>query len=238
MMTHPLYRMRTMVTAALLALVLITFSTCESSDPVAPSGSTLILSANPADLPEGGTARSTITALLLDPSGAPLRENQMFFTSDDGSLFQVGSIVAESPIVALTDDNGVARVEFTTSVGTTVRGQSGSAIDEVTITVGGQQVVDVVELTAITPGADQVGSGTTVMFQVKVRDDRGILIAGKQVDFRIDPITGGTVTPTSAFTNEFGEATFDVENITEDIDVEAQADSVLSNSFMITVVVP
>lgn len=224
----------------LLALLILSLALaspgCNNSDPVAADGATIIMTANPSNVPEGGLFRSTISAVVQSSSGLLLDGVQVIFTSLDGKLFEVGSTVSDSPLVILTT-NGIAKIEFTTENTTTVRGQSGSASGEVTVTVDGQQAVGVVFLQLLTnlgtpPTAIR---GTTIAFRATVLDTRDRFFPGAQVVVEILQGTG-LAAPVTGTTDSQSVFEFQVENIDgQQLDVRVQAESVNSNTVSVVI---
>lgn len=226
---------RLLLALLMMSLVLVSPG-CESSDPVASDGSTIILSANPSNVPLGGLFRSTISAVVQSPSGVLLDGIQVIFTSEDGLLFEVGSEVAEAPLIVLTT-NGVVSIELTTVETTTIRGQSGSASDEVTVTVAGQQAVGIVSLALLTnlgtpPTAQR---GTTLMYRATVLDSDGRFFPGAEVV--VDILLGsGLAAPVTGTTGGLATFDFDIENIDgNQLDVRVLAEGEPSNIISVTI---
>lgn len=113
----------------LLAALLLGAAGCDSgSSPVAPTGATLAVSANPTRI--GVTGTSQITVLAHETSGAPVRTGtEIRFTTTLGSIEQVVG----------TDPDGVARAVLRADgrPGTaTVTVSSGTATPTAALTVG------------------------------------------------------------------------------------------------------
>jgi hypothetical protein len=90
--------------------LILTAGGCESTDVVAPDGSTITLSANPAVIVlSGGVQQSPvdITATVQNSIGVPLPDQDVRFTTSFGVL----TPEAQTPVP--TDDNGNATVVLT-----------------------------------------------------------------------------------------------------------------------------
>ena len=100
----------------------------------AAAAKTIALSANPSSVSQsGGTA--TISALVLDESGNPLPGVNVTFSADFGQL---------APATALSDANGIARTQLTTTQTSKVTATSGGATPkDITITVSSAPTVTI-----------------------------------------------------------------------------------------------
>jgi hypothetical protein len=125
---------------------------CDESDPVAPPDSTIILSASPTTLPAGG-GDSNISAVVIDANGVPQDGVAVFFSTNAGSLASQGTSQA-------TDGNGRAVDVLSTTQSAQVDAQSGDAMKQVTVTVGGQLLVGEVTLVC-TPVSGNAPLSTT-----------------------------------------------------------------------------
>ncbi len=154
---------RLTLVATIVALAFV--AACDDTPFVAPEGSTITLTASPTtvriDEPEGeDSGTSAIQALVFDEGGIPLREANVYFASDGGSLDTNGEPVE-------TDDNGVARA--TLSVGlsdegtVTITAQSGAVTEtrDVTVDILGVNQLPSVSITA-TPATQQRKSVQTI----------------------------------------------------------------------------
>lgn len=113
----------------LLAALLLGVAGCDSgSSPVAPTGTTLAVSANPTRI--GVTGTSQITVLAHETSGAPVRTGtEIRFTTTLGSIEEV----------VRTDPDGVARAVLRADGrpgDATVSVSSGTATPAAALTVG------------------------------------------------------------------------------------------------------
>jgi len=105
--------------AAVCALWLL--AACESSDPVAPEGSTITVSANPQTVitPGGLPGAAEITAIVRGENGTRFPGQEVTFDSSAGTLNPVGGTIV------LTDDDGVSSCTLTTTSATTITARSG-----------------------------------------------------------------------------------------------------------------
>lgn len=119
---------------ACLTLVGLLGSSCDSAGPVAPNGTTLIVTAAPTRIGVNGT--SEITVIGRKPDGNPLlRDTEIRLSTSLGTV----------PALVLTDGNGVARATLRAD------GRSGKATVSATTVGGGGG----------TTGGGTTGGGTT-----------------------------------------------------------------------------
>ncbi len=195
--------------ASLLAGGALFFPACEDSDPTAPQGSTITVSASPSTV--GPNEDSTIKAILRSGSGTRLPDQEVTFNTNAGRL----DPPAQTPI--LTDDNGVAvSVLMDLTRTATVEAQSGTVAGSVTVTFQTCNVSEI--LLNIVP--QNIGSCTGPQAEVEVTatvlDSQGIRCTGTPVVFNVDhPSSGlnflsGTIIPQQGVTDANGElqATF------------------------------
>ena len=99
------------------------------------TGSTIVVSANPASIPnpEGGT--SQITATVFGDNGQPLPNAPLVFTSSAGSLASGGQLV-------FTNTNGQATDTLTTNIAANVTVTSGSLSGSVMVAINLAPVAD------------------------------------------------------------------------------------------------
>ncbi|MDX1997592.1 MAG: hypothetical protein SF066_07705 [Thermoanaerobaculia bacterium] len=126
-------RNRPLVALACLTLVGLLGSSCDSAGPVAPNGTTLIVTAAPTRIGVSGT--SEITVIGRKPDGNPLlRDTEIRLSTTLGTV----------PALVLTDGNGVARAILRAD------GRTGKAtVSATTVGSGG------------TSGGGTTGGGTT-----------------------------------------------------------------------------
>jgi hypothetical protein len=194
--------LRAMLAVLVPALLL---AGCDESDPVAPPGSTIILSASPTTLPSGG-GDSSLTAVVIDGNGVPQDGVAVFFSTNAGSLASQG-------ISQATDGNGRATDILTTNQSAQVDAQSGDATAQRTVTVGGQQLVGEVTLSC-NPISGNAPLSTTCDIHVSdtnFQDLGGVFVAVDLTDQNADALDGQ-----SFRTDPNGNAQFDVANLTLD----------------------
>lgn len=151
------------------------------------------VSATPSSVSQGG-GTVTISALVMDGSSNPLPGVSVLFTTSNGSL---------SSNTALSDANGIARVQLTASQTATVTATAGSAKGEV------QVVVSTAPSVAIeAPATATVG----VPVAITVTTSSGNTTAPRQiqtldVDFGDGIVESrSNVTGSAAFTHEYRDA--------------------------------
>ncbi len=183
-----------LLSASLILLALV--SGCGKANPVAPSGSTITLSANPATL-SSPTGTSTITAVVRKPNGTVAAGVDVRFTTTIGTI----------DVLKQTDSGGVATATLhgdgrpgTASVGAEVDG--GATAMALMVPIGGG--AKTITLQAIPANISTTG-GTPKLIAL-VRDSLGLPAAGVQVNFST---TVGTLASRGGFrtTNASGEAT-------------------------------
>jgi hypothetical protein len=178
---------------------------CDESDPVAPPGSKIILSASPTTLPAGG-GDSNVSAVVIDGNGVPQDGVAVFFSTNAGSLASQG-------ISQVTDNNGRATDVLTTNQSAQIDALSGDATAQVTVTVGGQQLVGAITLSC-NPVSGNAPLSTTCDIHVSdtnFQDLEGVFVAVDLTDTNADLIDGS-----SFRTDVNGNAQFDVANLTVD----------------------
>ena len=223
---HGLARPRA-VPALLLALTLgLTLTSCTDTDPVAPEGSIIILSASPTNIDNAAGGLSNITAVVLDQNSIPLDGVAVFFSTNAGSLESQG-------IGQTTDSNGRAVDFLNTSQSATVNAQSGSAVSSVTVTVGGVVLVGSITLAATTPTSGL--APLLVSFTAVVTDTNNQPMSGQILSVNIVGGSGAIPAPALPVTDAFGTATFDVEQINEAAEISVSIGSISSPSVLIEI---
>lgn len=216
-------RLRLLLPALVPVLLL---AGCDESDPVAPPESTIILSASPTTLPAGG-GDSNLSAVVIDGNGVPLDGVAVFFSTNAGSLASQG-------VSQVTDDNGRAVDLLTTTQSAQVDAQSGDAKAQVTVTVGGQQLVGAIALNCQpVTGAAPLMTACTALVTSSTGTGTplpnvtlSVSVPGDPLAVKVDPFPD---------TDASGQARFEVENITQDTNILASAGSVNSNAVAIDV---
>jgi hypothetical protein len=143
------------------------------------AASVVFLSAVPSSVPSGG-GTVTIVASVLDASGNRMRDTVVSFNADRGTL---------SATSAVTDGNGEARVQLTTTQETTVTARAGAAKDAGTIkvTVDANIKIELATTSATNP------------IQLKVTPAQGVTATKVVIDFGdgestdLGPIRGETL---------------------------------------------
>jgi hypothetical protein len=145
---------------------------CDKAGPVAPEGSVLTISASPDRIPSTGT--STITVTARKPNGFPVNPGTtVFLSTTRGTLPQSVTTNDDGVVTAALNGNG--------DVGTAmVKANAGAAEEasiEVQIGIFAASVTLQASPSTISPGGGQVD------LVAVVRDDRGVALAGAQVNF-------------------------------------------------------
>lgn len=183
--------------AALVALVAVVTGACDKAQLLAPSSSTITVSAPVLVLPNGGSTE--VTAYVIEEAGTPVQNGtNVRFTTN------LGSIAPET----VETRNGLARATFTAGSSSGVariRAMSGNASHEndvnfIDITVGTAAIKTV----TLRANPASVGpSGGTVDLIASVVSATGQGVEGVLVTFTTDQ---GTLGANTATTNGSGEA--------------------------------
>jgi adhesin/invasin len=192
--------------ALLAASLLLAASACEKVPLLAPTGSTITLTASASTLPIGGS--TTILALVVRSSGAaPHSGTQVSFTTNLGSV---------TPAQASTDVNGRVLVTFNAgnqSGTATINATSGGATTGTTTTTGsttttgavkiaiGAAAVGRVVLSANPASVSSFGGSTTIT--AAVVDTNGNALGGVPVTFTS---TAGSLSQGVVNTDQNGNA--------------------------------
>lgn len=180
---------------SLSAVALLLFAVgCDKATPVAPEGTTLTLSANPARIGLNGT--STITIVGRKPNGSPLNPGtEVRLSTDRGSI---------DPIVSI-NDNGVATATLRGDgrAGTaTVTAATGDASVTTTIQIGESQDTRPSLIVTASPNNVPV-QGTSTITVIARNGDGSPVAAGQTV---ILTSTLGTINPSRPVTRADGTA--------------------------------
>ncbi|HEX3127211.1 MAG TPA: invasin domain 3-containing protein [Thermoanaerobaculia bacterium] len=179
-----------------LLCLLVPFLGCDKATPVAPSGTTLTISANPTKI--GLTGSSTITVVGRKPDGNPLNPGtEIRLSSDRGTV---------SPSVVEVDSSGRATA--------TLRGDGrkgaakvtaavADATAEISVQIGESDETTPSLIVSVNPSVIPV-SGTSTITVVARNADGSSVGAGQQV---ILTSTLGTITPSRPTTKADGTAT-------------------------------
>ncbi|HVT18610.1 MAG TPA: Ig-like domain-containing protein [Thermoanaerobaculia bacterium] len=175
---------------------LLGLTACGKANPVAPSGTTVTLSASPSKIVDASNGSTTITAVVRKPNGTPAAGVEVRFSTDIGNI----------DALATTNSNGVAVA--------TLRGDGrfGTATVSATVDAAGATAVTLkvdigapaksITLTANPPTLD--AKGGTVTLVALVRDAQGKAVPGASVNFS-SPI--GTLDSSVRTTDATGQAT-------------------------------
>ncbi len=203
---------------AIIGLLLV--AGCESSEKVAPDGSTVTVAPTPTtivltssadclgllNVDECGT--SDIIATVSDKLGVPLPDQDVRFSSTAGLLF-TGTLASPVPVRSLpirTDKFGNATVSLVTSTTTTVTARSGTASGTATLnTVAGNLSrislnVDTTSAGCTMSTSTVISCSQTICFVAKAEDDTGAGIDGVGIVFALQDNTVGMNTFSGQFT--------------------------------------
>jgi adhesin/invasin len=174
---------RVVIPLAVLFLALV--SSCGHEDVNAPTGASLVLSANPLSIPADGHSTAEIRAIVQDSTGQSLNGVVVYFSTTLGSITERAEV-----------DNGIARATLTAGEqeGTaSVMAISGTLSDSISITIGFQEIN--IFLTANPPEIPADGVSTSEI-QAYVTEVKGIVPDGTEVAFTttLGSITSPTTT--------------------------------------------
>ncbi len=194
---------------AVLALMATFSASCEKSPLLAPTGTTIRLTANTQVLPINGAAE--ITASVLEAGGYAVHNGTMVtFTTSLGTVapievgttdgkatvtFHAGTQAGTAVINAYSGSNSTSGSTSTGTGGATTTTGSGLSI------VVGAAAANTLVLTASPSSLSQLG-GTSVI-TATAYDTNNNALSGVQVAFSTDQ---GTLSPVSAITNGLGQA--------------------------------
>jgi len=170
-------------------------ASCRGSDQVAPEGSTITVSANPATiviLTPGGSGSSDVVATVYSAAGVPQEDQDVRFSSSAGSLFTPppdNQPAANIPI--RTDNLGNAHIVLTTTTTTTVTARSGTATGTLSLsTVNGNLNAILLNQDTETAGCDSepnsfLNCDDNFCLVAQAVDDEGAGIVGVVLTFSI-----------------------------------------------------
>lgn len=186
---------RRSIAFGLFCLAILPAVGCDKATPVAPSGTTLTLSANPSQI--GLTGRSTITIVGRKPDGNPLNPGtEVRLTTDRGTI---------DPVVEI-GDGGVATAVLRADgrPGTaTVSAATADASVDTTVQIGQSDDTRPNLIVSATPNNIPVG-GTAQVTVIARNADNTPVSAGQEV---ILTTSLGTITPNRPRTRSDGTAT-------------------------------
>ncbi len=169
---------------------------CDRPTPVAPEGTTLSISANPARIELNGSSLITVIARRVD--GTPVNE---------GTVINLSTTLGTIDPTAETDDAGVATATLQGGdrVGlATVRASSGASVEVMTdVEVG--SVASLLSLEANPNAVSQDAEQTVITLVAVLQDDFGSLLPNVPVTFstQVGSLASGGA---AIFTNTSGEA--------------------------------
>jgi Invasin, domain 3 len=201
------YLLRSLSSAALLLTSLLLLAGCDKASPVAPSGTTLSVSANPSTV--GLTGTSTITVIGRQPNGNPLNPGtEIIFSVDRGSIDPIAKIQSGGTATATfraDGRSGTAHVTATTggSSGGGTSGSGGSTSATVDVQVGLSSGDKPTVVLSASPSSVPV-NGTSTITVIARNADGSPASAGQPV---ILTTNLGTITPNRPVTQADGTAT-------------------------------
>jgi len=183
-------------------------ASCRGADQVAPEGSSITVSANPATIVlTGGSGSSDVVATVYSAAGVPQEDQDVRFSSSAGALFTPAPDNQPAANIPIRTDNlGNAHVVLTTTTTTTVTAQSGKAVGTLSLsTVNGNLSTIVLNQDILTPGCIGPGPDITncsdnLCLEAKAQDDEGNGILGVVVTFSVQ---NGSSTSPNQFTFGF-----------------------------------
>jgi hypothetical protein len=227
--------------AACLAVALAVAG-CSKVSPVAPSGTTLTLSANPSFI-SSGSGTSTITALVRKPNGTPVANGtEVRFTVDLGTIDSLVTTGSGGVATAtLRGDGRLGKATVSAFVG------GGSTATTLVVNIGGlPPTAKTIILQADPPSVSTSGTtGNGIKLLALVRDSSGVPEAGAGVNFS-SPIgtlrSGGGIVVTNSqgeaidfLTVTAGELISQTAPFTVTAETPASDGSLLSATFMVQV---
>ncbi len=159
----------------LLALVTLVIGACDSSDPVAPPGTVLSISATPTRIAADSSSRIRVVA--QKPNGTPV---------NPGTLIRFSTTVGDIAPTVGTDDNGevinllLGNGEFGTATVTATAGTSESVSIDVQVGLSAGSITLQADPSSVPE------TGGTVDLLAIVRDDQGQPLSNAQVNFKTD----------------------------------------------------
>ncbi len=180
-------RRRFLPAAIAASLCLALFAACDQTNPVAPSGTLITISANPDRIPSDGSAEIRVVALR--PNGTPV---------SSGTLIRLATTLGSIPPSVPVDDRGEALAMLEAKgqfgVATISASTGGSETATVDVQVGLSPASVTVQ---VTPNSVPETGGEADLLAI-VRDDRGQPLENAQVNFRTEIGTlesgGGLIT--------------------------------------------
>ncbi len=183
-------RRRFLPAVIVASLCLALLAGCDKTNPVAPSGTLITISANPDRIPSDGSAEIRVVALR--PNGTPV---------SSGTLVRLATTLGSIPASVPADDRGEALAMLEASGQFGVARVSASTGGSETATVEVQLGLSPASVTVqVTPNSVPETGGEADLLAI-VRDDRGQPLENAEVNFRTEVGTldsGGRLISTGA----------------------------------------
>ena len=168
-------RRRFLPAAFATSLCLAAFVACDKTNPVAPSGTLITISANPDRIPSDGS--SEIRVVALRPNGTPV---------SSGTLVRLATTLGSIPPSVPVDDRGEALAKLEANGQFGVASVSASTGGSETATVEIQLGLSPASVTVqVTPNSVPETGGEADLLAI-VRDDRGQPLDKAEVNFRTE----------------------------------------------------
>jgi hypothetical protein len=190
---------------AALALLLgaaLLLAACEDSDPTAPEGSSISVTADPQTTQPNVPVR--ITATVRSGNGTRLPDQEVIFSTSQGTL----DPPAQTSLI--TDDIGQVTSTLRTPSTATVTARSGSITNTTSVNIVNCQLQDII-ITDISPSQINDCNGSA-QITVTAIDTNGAGCGGVVIVFYADPPgsgqpeLSGSLNPPQGVTNANGEA--------------------------------
>ncbi len=183
-------RRRFLPAVIVASLCLALLVACDKTNPVAPSGTLITISANPDRIPSDGSAEIRVVALR--PNGTPV---------SSGTLVRLATTLGSIPASVPADDRGEALAMLEANGQFGVATVSASTGGSETATVEVQLGLSPASVTVqVTPNSVPETGGEADLLAI-VRDDRGQPLENAEVNFRTEVGTlesGGGLISTGA----------------------------------------
>lgn len=200
---------RSLTLSLLAALLVVAAFACDSANPVAPSGTILIISASPTQIELTGT--STVTVTGRRPNGSPLaRGTEIRFSTNLGTIDGIVSVDGNGIAVATLQGDGrsgTATVTASTGSGTSGTDGEGGTTGAVSVTVdvqiGESDATKPTLLVSASPDNIAV-EGTSTITIIGRKSDGSPVAGGQEV---ILTTTLGSLDPARPVTQSDGTTT-------------------------------
>jgi hypothetical protein len=168
-----------------MILAAVALLSCESSDPIAPDGSTISLSVSPDPINLATGGKTTITARVLSKNGVPVPDGTVVFFEPSG-----GTLSVASP----TTTDGVATTELSvaTTGNVTITAFSGGVKASRTISVVNANV-STISLSSLDPTIQLQCTDTVDLFGT-VKDASNAGVPNLQVTIEVQASTPAGMT--------------------------------------------